>query len=231
VSKLSTDLQLELGKMCHALYIMFHQKPTQEQIDSLKDSGVFSAYCSNHESLLIKDAIGYLNKVSIKSGKADLPAIKNDFADLFVGPFELKAHPWGSVYLHVDKEVFGESTIEVHQYYKMYGVDLDTGVNEPADHIGLMFAFLSYLFSKMLDASYGEDEIDIWIEAIRKFLTDHMLTWSSVFFNLVQENAETPYYKNVALLADGVLEDIAKLTNAEFKKVDTVDTIVDCIRR
>lgn len=227
MSKLNTDLQLELAKMCHALYIMFHQKPTQEQIDSFKDSGVFSTYCSNHESLLIKNAIGYLNEVSLESGKSDLPVIKNDFADLFVGPFELKAPPWGSVYLHVDKEVFGESTIEVHQYYKMYGVDLDTGANEPADHIGLMFAFLSYLFSKMVDANHGEDEIDSWIEAIRKFLTDHMLTWTSVFFDLVQENAETPYYKNVAQLADGVLKDIAKLTNAEFKKVDTID---DCIR-
>ncbi|MFN2356106.1 MAG: molecular chaperone, partial [Desulfopila sp.] len=66
-----------------------------------------------------------------------------EYARLFVGPFELLAPPYGSVYLETGRRLMGDSTIAVQHMYTNAGLTLD--VQEAPDHIALELEFMHYL--------------------------------------------------------------------------------------
>ncbi len=69
-----------------------------------------------------------------------------DHAALFVGPFELIAAPYGSVYIDKKRTVMGDSSQNVAHCYQDAGVSVD--VKEPPDHIAIELEFLHFLCSK-----------------------------------------------------------------------------------
>lgn len=113
---------------------------------------------------------------------------------LFIGPEHLCAPPWGSVYLDPEQIVFGESCLELAQFLTQQGIVLNTGMNEPEDHIGLMYWYLAGLLEKN---RYDE---------VKLLLSRHMLPWSYRYLELLNENAQVAYFEGVAALAKLALE-------------------------
>jgi TorA maturation chaperone TorD len=56
-------------------------------------------------------------------GSANLEPLKIDFSKLFVGPYKLFAAPYGSVYLDGERQVMGDSTLDVKNRYREAGLD------------------------------------------------------------------------------------------------------------
>jgi TorA maturation chaperone TorD len=81
-----------------------------------------------------------------------------DHAALFVGPFELIAAPYGSVYIEKKRTVMGDSTINVAQFYQDAGLSVD--IKEPPDHIAIELEFLHYLCSKEAAALILQRHLD-----------------------------------------------------------------------
>jgi len=61
------------------------------------------------------------------AGMARVETLEVDYARLFVGPFNLMAPPYGSVYLEGGRQVMGASTADVQKRYRAAGLDIDTG--------------------------------------------------------------------------------------------------------
>ena len=57
------------------------------------------------------------------SSNIELESLKIDYAQLFVGPFNLLAPPYGSFYLE-DSRIMGDSTIDVRNWYEKEGLDI-----------------------------------------------------------------------------------------------------------
>ena len=68
-----------------------------------------------------------------------------DFNRLFVGPGEMLAAPWESVYRSKTKLTFQESTLQVRELYERFGVQAPAMHREPDDHLGLELAFVATL--------------------------------------------------------------------------------------
>lgn len=118
-----------------------------------------------------------------------------DHAALFIGPFELAAPPYGSIYLEDGNQVIGESTIQVQRIYDE--VNLRVDLKEPADHIAIELEFMSYLFGMELNAIQNDKKKEqIRLRSLQKsFFLDYMNPWIPELCQKIETNAETDFYK------------------------------------
>lgn len=122
-----------------------------------------------------------------------------DYSKLFVGPFELKAPPYGSVYLDEGRRVMGESTMEVMNIYRSEGLVLDKEFKEMPDHIAVELEFMSFLVYKELK-ELQERDFDAAIEILEKqeiFLSCY-LSWIPHFCRMVKEGTDNGFYVGLA---------------------------------
>jgi TorA maturation chaperone TorD len=126
----------------------------------------------------------------------DIESLKIDHARLFIGPYELLAPPYGSIYLE-DKRIMGDSTIDVQDLY--LGEGLDLVLRDAPDHISIELEFMHFLIAKQLEAlqQSNSDGVKYYWDKQCYFLTNHIGTWVSDFVQQIEENAQTFFYKTL----------------------------------
>ena len=130
----------------------------------------------------------------------DLEPLKVDFSKLFVGPYKLSAAPYGSVYLEGERKMMGDSTLDARNRYREAGLDTAKTFKDAPDHISAELEFMYYLIFKEIEAFASSDiETAIgFIERQKSFLEDHLMAWVPEFASSIIENAENPFYLNLA---------------------------------
>ncbi|MDX6016622.1 MULTISPECIES: molecular chaperone [Shewanella] len=120
-----------------------------------------------------------------------------DYGQLFFGPGEPKAVPYGSVYLGEEQVLNDRSTLALMDFYQVHDVSLQLPARDPVDHIGLFFS--------VLDASFGrlaaEPDNQRLVRFTQVLLQQHLLPWAERCLELAAEHAQTEFYFAVALLA------------------------------
>lgn len=128
----------------------------------------------------------------IKQGlKQDL---MEQYQNLFIGPNELVAPPWGSVYLDPECVIFGNSLLALRDFLKRHQIAFQAQQDEPEDHIGLMLMLAAYL---------AETRPNLLVE----FLSQHLLTWAPHFLTKLANVENHPFYQGLAQLTLIVLDD------------------------
>lgn len=123
-----------------------------------------------------------------------------DYARLFVGPNELLAAPYGSVYIDEGRRLMGDSTMAVIDFYKSHGLVMGEGFKEMPDHIVVELEFMYYLvFNEVMAIERTDFEgIQSALKAQAIFLNKFLRTWVRQFSQRIIENAETHFYKALA---------------------------------
>lgn len=123
-----------------------------------------------------------------------------EYAKLFVGPFELKAPPYGSVYLEQNARLMGDSTLEVQKMYQEEGLSLDADFNDLPDHVTAELEFMYYLSFREVEALEKNDN-----EQAARFLNrqEHFLgvllrSWVEPFCEKIRQGTENDYYRALA---------------------------------
>lgn len=134
--------------------------------------------------------------------------LEKEFYRLFIGPDRLKAPPYESVYLGKEKIIFDIQTLQVRDCYRTWGMEAEKKYKEPDDHIGLEIKFLSLLIDRAIVFLKDENE-EIYENLLDQqlFLSQHVLAFGPEFLDLVIKNTEEIFYKGLALLASGFLEE------------------------
>lgn len=205
-STFADEQTAQIALICHCLYLMLYHELDEDQLERFKQSEIFSPHTGF--SCQLSTALSNTGHLIQHTSVEDLKTIRNDFNQLFLTPGCKFTPPWGSVYCNRNNEIFDEFTMEVCNYYKRNGLSLDTGTNEPEDHIGLMFAFVFYLFSQ------AEHNKEKFYKIINDFTKNYILTWSERFLTLMEKNVATEYYRCVATLAKYLLTEIVSITSA-----------------
>ena len=131
---------------------------------------------------------------------ANLESLKVDFSKLFVGPYELSAAPYGSVYLEDDRKMMGNSTQDVRNRYREAGLDTAANFKDAPDHISAELEFMYYLIFREVEA-FANADIETamgYFQRQKSFLEDHLMIWVPEFADSIIENAEKPFYQNLA---------------------------------
>ena len=138
-----------------------------------------------------------------------------DYSRLFLGPFEILAKPYGSVYLDGEKIVMGDSTMQALELYREGGFDVAEDFLEMPDHIAVELEFL-YLLSFRIGKASGDEEKARLIVLKQKFLKEHLGRWVGTLSEAIRKGAQTDFYKRLADLTEQfVLEDLQELKEVE----------------
>ncbi len=135
--------------------------------------------------------------------EADATLLRRDYSALFVGPQNLLAPPYGSVYLEPAKrQVMGESTQDVIRLYRQAGLEVSPEFKEPPDHVRLELRFMSHVIKSIIDALSEPDaeweRADALVNTQLGFLQRHLVAWVKPFTHLITENSSTAFYSALA---------------------------------
>lgn len=122
--------------------------------------------------------------------------LQNEYQALFIGPNELIAPPWASVYLDPESVVFGQSLIQLREFLQQHRIEFVSNTNEPEDHIGLMLMLAAYLAENRP-------------EQLPAFLGLHLLSWSERYLELLSQT-DSLFYQGLAELTQQTLADWQK---------------------
>ena len=127
-----------------------------------------------------------------------------DYTRLFLGPIDILAKPYGSVWMEGEKVVMGDSTMAVLDLYREAGFDLDENFREVPDHIAAELEFLYLLNFQESEARRAGDTDGLVrvADLKRRFLQNHLGRWVAPFTEAVKNGADTTFYKTLADLTE-----------------------------
>ena len=149
------------------------------------------------------DAAEYSTRMGQALSQYSDEELSVEYAKLFVGPFELKAPPYGSVYIDDGRRVMGDSTLKILKTYQQSGLTIKDDFKELPDHITVELEFMYYLIFKeleFLEKSQFESANDI-IKRQGIFLNEFLGQWIPPFRAKIIEGTGNAFYR---LLGDCV---------------------------
>ena len=144
----------------------------------------------------------------------EIESLKVDYSKLFVGPYELLAPPYGSVYLE-DGRLMGDSTMDVRNRYSEEGLEIT--LKEVPDHIAIELEFMYFLISREIEAinSSDSEEATRYLEKQRAFLEIHLGAWVSALAEKVEKHSDTEFYRSLSHATESFvrkdLEDLGEI--------------------
>jgi TorA maturation chaperone TorD len=143
-----------------------------------------------------------------------LEALQLDYSRLFLGPVEILAKPYGSVYLDGEKIVMGDSTVSAQALYREGYFDIADDFREMPDHVAVELEFLYLLTYNIVQATEEAERKDLTCLK-QKFLQEHLGKWVVPFTKAIREGAETDFYRQLADITEQIVtEDLQELEEA-----------------
>ncbi len=123
-----------------------------------------------------------------------------EYATLFVGPFGLKAPPYGSIYLDNDRTVMGPSTMETIRLYEEEGLARDKDFSELPDHIAVELEFMYYLSYRQVEALQKGDMalVEEYRHKQEDFRIRYLGQWAPQFCRNIKDGTENAFYLALA---------------------------------
>ncbi|TCK61954.1 TorD/DmsD family molecular chaperone [Seleniivibrio woodruffii] len=177
--------------------------PEKEYMEGFRDSVGLLDEWPFPESAESKTGLELLKNYLKNYTESELQPLKDNFNKLFIGPGHLFAPPWESVYKEQDRTIFGEATLKVRNRYRKFGLEIHNLHKEPDDHMAYECAYLNFLCAT---AAADETAEDVRKE-IAEFIKDHPASWVDEFTEKMIENSATDFYKGVAYLLKGSLNE------------------------
>ena len=158
--------QEEQALAYHFLGRCFYEAPRAEWLAAFAGDRLFEAWPFPSGDDRTAAGLVLLTEFCHGWNPAQLDALTWDFNRLFVGPGEMLAAPWESVYRSKTKLTFQESTLQVRELYERFGVRAPAVHREPDDHLGLELAFVATL-SDLVAQDTAKDDADPANEMLR----------------------------------------------------------------
>ena len=146
------------------------------------------------------DAAQYAFDAVAAGSNSSRDALAVEHARLFIGPFQLVAPPYGSIYLDDTETVMGHSTAKVAAFYHNCGLQLADDFNELPDHFAVELEFMSFLAFKQREAEVSGNPNEVFrITSLQQeFLGKYLMPWLEPFTSAIITDAEAPFYQAIA---------------------------------
>ena len=202
--------------LCNRLFLysllhkLFGREPDEELLNILTEehTGEAFALLSEEEKDIMDRTEIFLKEVrEEKQNPAFLEEAKDEYTRLFIGPASLVAPPWESVYGQKDAMLFQESTLEVRNTYRQFGL-LPEGYPRVADDsLALELHFMALLAQRSLDAFYAGKNEDLAadLNGSADFLKKHLLVWVPKFLERMKGAKSNILYPQMCLVLDEFL--------------------------
>ncbi|MDQ0155412.1 TorD/DmsD family molecular chaperone [Robertmurraya andreesenii] len=190
----------------------FIEEPSQEYIKIFRLQNMAEMFPFKEDSQEIQNGINeikeYFERFDVVHNQSHFDDLHWDYTRMMVGPFELPAPPWESVYVQKEPILFQQCTIDVRNKYKHFGFEIAERHVEADDHIGLELDFLYHL-NKLCLQSIEEGnikEVTYLLAEQKQFMDNHLLVFVPEFSKKIIENADTQFYKGMAKVLNYYLQ-------------------------
>ncbi|HML31190.1 TorD/DmsD family molecular chaperone [Sporomusa sphaeroides] len=190
----------------------FLQEPVQDFLVRLSQNELAMAFPFQEENEDIAQGVQklatYLKQCSAEGlAQTEYEKLHWEYTRLFIGPYEVAAPPWESVYLNKDKLLFQQETRLVRLAYLKYSFLPLLYQQEADDHIGLECDFM-YQLAALAYEKAGANNREALQEVIQDhadFLAEHLLLWVPAFAEKVTAHATTVFYQGAVQVLSGFL--------------------------
>ena len=153
------------------------------------------------------ECVALVRELAEALNQTDPTALRKEHARLFVGPFELQAPPFGSVYLDEGRQLMGESTQAVLHFYQLAGLAPAPDFKNPPDHVVAELEFMVYLLFNEERLERDNPEQAETLAALRsEFLDRHLGSWGPTFARQVTAQSTTEFYRGLGRLTECLLQ-------------------------
>jgi len=152
------------------------------EIAELLKKGVISEFLS--ELNLTDSSIDEFNEYlrTFEDGNLLLEDLQIEYTGLFITAFpEVPAPIFGSFYF--ERELIGESTERIIEFYEKYDFHVSEEISEPPDHFAVELEFVFRMI-----------ENQIPVENQTLFVKEKILSWAEKFAEKIRVSAKTPFY-------------------------------------
>ncbi|MDS9472713.1 molecular chaperone [Sporosarcina pasteurii] len=209
----------------------FVEEPSKEYLTYFVENELVNIFPFVEESKGIEEAIedikAYLKEHDVIHNDDDYENLHWDYTKMFIGPLELTAPPWESVYVRKDRLLFQENTVAVQRKYEEFGFVIRDQNLEAEDHVGFELNFMFHLNELCIETiekaePHAISYLSYLIDQQEKFLENHLLAFIPAFSEKVIENADTQFFKGMAKLLDAYL----KLDQAILREIAKLDVAI-----
>ena len=207
------------------MHKLFGREPDEELLNILTDEHTGEAFglLSEEEKDIMDRTAVFLSEIrEEKQNPAFLEETKDEYTRLFIGPVSLVAPPWESVYGQKDAMLFQESTLEVRNTYRQYGLIPEGYPHVADDSLALELHFMALLAQRGLDAFYAgkNDELTADLTGSSDFLKKHLLVWVPKFLERMKGAKTNILYPQMCLVLDEFLRKDAETVKEVLQALD-----------
>ena len=141
-------------------------------------------------------------------GKEYLTELEMEYARLFIGPGS-HISPHESVHREDEESgLYGRATVKVRQFLETAGFTLQPDYNGLPDHISVELELMQVLAGYEAGAwDRNETELAMTcLELEKDFISQHLIRWIPAFCIKIIEEAEHPFYREIAKLMNDFIE-------------------------
>lgn len=155
-------------------------------------------------SMINPELSSYANAINMSINETTHLELLQEYTKIFLGPFEIIAHPYASIYLE-GYSLNGEVTQNILHFYNNCGLLFDENVKDLPDNIVVVFQFLHYLLDCEINGNDSFPDIN-WAEKRQEFFKLYVSSWVPKFTEKIINGTNNMFYKNLAILTNKFLE-------------------------
>lgn len=193
----------------------FIEEPSRDYLKKFVEESLIDLFPFIEDSQEIKagteEVKEYFSNFDVVNNDEHYEDLHWDYTRMFIGPFELPAPPWESVYVRKDGLLFQENTMAIRNLYQNFGYEIKDINLEAEDHVGLELDFMFHLNKLCLDACQknnfsARSNVIYLAEEQSQFLENHLLAFIPQFTQKVVNNAQTQFYSGMSKLLRSYLK-------------------------
>ena len=141
------------------------------------------------------ECLGFL----LREEKEDKLKLMVEYTRLFVTAYpKVPCPPYESVYESEDRLLMRNSTLNVLDFYRKFGLSLADTFKEPPDHIATELEFMHFLTFKEAEAWRDDDKPKAlqFLRAEADFTINHLSPWVPVLQKCVENHSEISFYRS-----------------------------------
>lgn len=178
----------------------FYCEPETEIFWDRDFQQLFTDNCSEFDQELFNYATEVINSLN----KFSQLELMQDYSKLFLGPFEVIAHPYASIYLE-GYTLNGEITQNILHFYNNCGLLFDEETKDLPDNIVVIFQFLHYLLESEINGNENFPDIN-WVQKREEFTDLYVNSWVPKFTKQIYEGTTNEFYKNLTKFTNKFLQ-------------------------
>lgn len=182
-----TDEYLLSAACCRVFHTIWFSELSESNLDEWRQGSCLQSWPEHFADC--KSAIAL---IAGSVNNQSLEEIAGDQSQLYFGPGERNAYPWGSCYTDRDALLFAHTEQAFRQFCHQQNIRFELASHQPYDHFGLLMGTLSILFEQA--AQSGNTD------AVRTLIEQHIGDWGLSFLTAVEQYAHTGFYRGFSLL-------------------------------